>query len=762
MKSNYQYLPVQKWSPARDRGVSKFVDVVLENKSLHEKSSVNLDELFNLPYCSRVLIEGIPGIGKSTLAYEMCKRWANGIALQDYSLVILLCLREVKVQQYWSQFDLKNLISESYLTEESWKKDAIQEIIDSHGKGLLIILEGYDELPEEKQNDLEVVKEIKRYFSAASIIITARSSTASLFDDCIQFSKHIEIQGFEESGQNRYIKDFLTNPKSIQSFKQYTDRYSVISKCLHVPLILVMVLEIFHLNQSRDVNDLPETVTELYQSLIKMLIFQELKSTSQPGTRIHLENLPPSHSEVFKYLCKSAYNMCTKKSVLHITEKIETFGLMRCESKVLNDGDTYVYSFFHPTIQEFLAAFYVYQQDDQDEVKLHFKKFCKISIMMRFLSGLTKSIPFVPDKMSSINIFHQLMEIKDDTRISQIFGKRKAITVEHVFPPYFTEQDFYVLGRCIALSSCTWKFGFTLRSLTGKHIDMLLEGFESVKNKGCPRLEEVAFTLNPRLGNSAIIGLVCLPPSLLRSISKLCFRATSTNKDCLEHCLSKFIHFDSLEIFMFHDNDFKKGEQKRLIDALCTLKNLKKVSFSNLDCDECRSILRSTSICEVVLYELSSSSIKAFFTALSPCKILECIEIYQSQITKDVIESSLTQSQNLFRSLKLINCAIDSGTACAIIDAVSCGPVLKILDLSDNIINDKGGRYIAEQIRARLFSKEIYLHHNNFVESTIHYLIHQLAHSRSDVIIYLSLQWKEVIPAGNRHIRFERPDTYTW
>ena len=701
----------------------------------------------------------------------MCKRWANGSALQDYSLVILLCLREVTVQEYWSQAGVRNLISESYLTEESWKKDAIQEIIDSHGKGLLIILEGYDELPEEKQKDLEVVKGIKRYFSAASVIITARSSTASLFDDCIQLSKHIEIQGFEKSGQNRYIEDFLSNAEYIQFFKQYTDRYSVISKCLHVPLILVMVLEIFRSHQSHDVNDLPETMTELYRSLIEMLIIRELKSMSQAGTRIHLQNLPPAINEAFNYLCKLAHDVCTKKSVLHITEKIETLGLMRCEQKVLNGGDTYVYSFFHPTIQEFLAAFYVYQQNDEDEVELHFEEFYKISIMMRFLSGLTKRIPFVPDKISSINIFHQLMEIKDDTRISQIFDKDKAIAVQHVFPPYFTEQDFYVLGRCIALSSCTWKFGFTLRSLTEKHINMLLEGFESIENKGCPRLEEVVFTLNPHLGNSAIIGLVHLPPSLLRSISKLCLRATSTNKDCLEHCLSKFNHFDSLEIFMFHDNDFKEGEQKQLIDALCTLKNLKKVSFSNLDCDECRSILRSTSICEVVLYELSPSSIKAFFTALSPCKKLECIEIYQSQITQEVVESSLTQSQNLFRSLKLINCAINSDTARAIIDAVSCGPVLEILDLSDNVIDDAGGRYIAEQIRAKSFLKEIYLHHNSFVKSTIHYLTRQLVQCRSDVIIYLSLQWKEAIfadtfVADNRalldRIRFERPDTYSW
>lgn len=72
LKSCYQQLPADKWSPARAK-VSKFIDVVLENKSMDENASLNLDELFNLPCRSWVLLEGISGIGKSTLAYEMYK-----------------------------------------------------------------------------------------------------------------------------------------------------------------------------------------------------------------------------------------------------------------------------------------------------------------------------------------------------------------------------------------------------------------------------------------------------------------------------------------------------------------------------------------------------------------------------------------------------------------------------------------------------------------------------------------------------------------
>ena len=46
-----------------------------------------------------VLVEGAPGIGKSTLAWELCRKWEEFSSMQQYSLVILLSLREEEVQK---------------------------------------------------------------------------------------------------------------------------------------------------------------------------------------------------------------------------------------------------------------------------------------------------------------------------------------------------------------------------------------------------------------------------------------------------------------------------------------------------------------------------------------------------------------------------------------------------------------------------------------------------------------------------------------
>ena len=55
-----------------------------------------------------ILVEGPPGIGKSTFAWELCRQWDELEAMQQYSLVVLLKLREKRVQNCTSLSELFN------------------------------------------------------------------------------------------------------------------------------------------------------------------------------------------------------------------------------------------------------------------------------------------------------------------------------------------------------------------------------------------------------------------------------------------------------------------------------------------------------------------------------------------------------------------------------------------------------------------------------------------------------------------------------
>ena len=59
------------------------------------KRATNIGQIAQLPDGSKpkcILVEGAPGVGKSTFAWKLCHEWGKGKSLQQYQLVLLLRL----------------------------------------------------------------------------------------------------------------------------------------------------------------------------------------------------------------------------------------------------------------------------------------------------------------------------------------------------------------------------------------------------------------------------------------------------------------------------------------------------------------------------------------------------------------------------------------------------------------------------------------------------------------------------------------------
>ena len=109
------------------------------------KRATDIGQIAQLPDGSQpkcILVEGAPGVGKSTFAWKLCHKWGKGKLLQQYQLVVLLRLRDRGVRA------AKEISNFFRCHQCQIQEAAVKEIQNSEGKGLLLLFEGYDELPE--------------------------------------------------------------------------------------------------------------------------------------------------------------------------------------------------------------------------------------------------------------------------------------------------------------------------------------------------------------------------------------------------------------------------------------------------------------------------------------------------------------------------------------------------------------------------------------------------------------------------------------
>ena len=265
------------------------------------KRATDIGQIAQLPDGSQpkcILVEGAPGVGKSTFAWKLCHKWGKGKLLQQYQLVVLLRLRDETVQA------AKNISDLFRYHKRHIQEAAVEEIQDTGAKGMLLLFEGYDELPEELRKKRSVFLDVirGRELPEATVLITSRPwASEFLHKKCKeQISQHIEILGFTKDDIQSYLESTIpSDPSLLADLKKYISCYPHINSLMYIPLYCVFVVEVYQ-NNRRNEGLVPKTMTELYFSLVRDL----LRCHYNDDLEVHSFNdLSKEAPDVYQQLC---------------------------------------------------------------------------------------------------------------------------------------------------------------------------------------------------------------------------------------------------------------------------------------------------------------------------------------------------------------------------------------------------------------------------------------------------------------------------
>ena len=423
----------------------KFVQMTIHGRIddvLSTKSPVDLKDIFGktLHGSGIILIEGAPGSGKSTLAVNICQRWGKGELFQKFTMIILLQLRDPVVQRAQTIADLLPVENGTNAREIA------AELMATNGRGVLWILDGWDELPTHLQHgslfrkllppkpNEEQLKKIeespfyseyvsrgsskeelwlpylqnnrqfcieyynKRLLNECSVIVTSRPISSC--DLHLMASSRIEVLGFTPAEQRRYFSVCLKgNTNALEMLVEMIQENPVIQSICYLPLNAAFVVHSFkYLGQS-----LPNTEFEIYLSVIFSCIQRhferEGKDNKLPRKLASLGDLSRNEivREPFQNLCELAYRGVMENRVTFSSSDLpqgsNTLGILQAMEGFFQHGKSVFYNFLHLSIQEVLSGYYIATWLSDNEQVSQFQQLFnqpRFAAVFQFYAAITK------------------------------------------------------------------------------------------------------------------------------------------------------------------------------------------------------------------------------------------------------------------------------------------------------------------------------------------------------------------------------------
>ena len=355
---------------------------------LHEKIPIKLEDIFKeieggTP--RKVLLEGAPGCGKSTLSFHICKQWRDGNLFQEYRLVVLVKLREQAVH---NANDIADLMPRRNKTHQ-----VFQELTTSSGTRVLFILDGWDELPTDVAGRSIIIQILRD--TSFDVIITSRPTSSMSLHELKVINTRIEILGFTKGELELYFISCLKNDIfKVMELQSNIQRNPVVAGTCYLPLNASILVHLFKFYDDK----LPETQFDIFSALVRNCIFRHLKKCKEHISGIkslELDELPSVVKGPFTKICTIAYEGVMKDKIIfdNLNGDFNTLGLLQGVESLIDAGTSHSYNFLHLSIQELLAAIHMATQLESSQQVKQFKELfgrARFAAVFQFYAAKTK------------------------------------------------------------------------------------------------------------------------------------------------------------------------------------------------------------------------------------------------------------------------------------------------------------------------------------------------------------------------------------